>query len=99
MNVVKSISSHPGKTECLALTDGKKVRALLVNLTGRKQIVRIGCCPGLFRIRSLHSGNFSEAISNYRWTGNSGEKVIKSADSFSLEPCSLNFIEGWLKHS
>lgn len=98
MHVVKSISSHPGKTECLALTDGNKVRALLVNLTAEVQILRISCCSGLFRIRSLHSGNFPEAISNYRWTGNSGEKVIKSDDSFSLEPCSVNFVEGWLKH-
>ncbi len=98
MNVVKSISSDPCKTECLALTDGKKVRALLINLTGEVQIVRISCCAGLFRIRSLHSGNFSEAVSNYRWTGNSAEKVIKSDDDFSLEPCSVNFVEGWLRH-
>ena len=98
MNVVKSTSSHPEKAECLALTDGKKVRALLVNLTGEVQIVRIGCCSGLFRIRSLHPENFPEAVSNYRWTGNSAEKVIKSDESFSLEPCSVNFIEGWLRH-
>ncbi|MBN2764082.1 MAG: hypothetical protein JXR41_13395, partial [Bacteroidales bacterium] len=98
LEVVKSVSSDPYKTECLALTDGKKIRALLVNLTGEVQIARINCCSGLFRIRSLHSGNFSEAVSNYRWTGNSAEKVIKSDDSFSLEPCSVNFIEGWLRH-
>ncbi len=98
MNIVKSISSHPGITECLALTDGKKVRALLVNLTGEPQIVRISCCSGLFRIRSLHSENFPEAVSNYRWTGNSSEKVIKADESFSIEPCSVNFVEGWLRH-
>ena len=98
MDVVRTVSSHPGKTECLALTDGKKVRGLIVNLTDQEQIVGISCCSGLFRIRSLHSGNFSEAISDYRWTGNSAEKVIKSDESFSLEPCSVNFVEGWLKH-
>ncbi|HBE43326.1 MAG TPA: hypothetical protein DDW27_19420 [Bacteroidales bacterium] len=62
------------------------------------KIVRISCCSGLFRIRSLNSGNFSEAISDYRWTGKSGEKVIKSDDSFPLGPCSVNFVEGWLRH-
>lgn len=47
----------------------------------------------------LLTENFSEAVSNYRWTGNSDEKIIRSDETFSLEPCSLNFIEGWLKHS
>ena len=97
MNVVKSTSSNPRKTECLALTDGRKVRAILVNLTAEVQSVRIRCCSGLFRIRTLHSGNYTEAISKYLWTGKDMEKIIKSDESFPLEPCSVNFIEGWLR--
>lgn len=99
MDVVKTISSHPHKIECMALTDGRKVRAMLVNLTGSVCNIKIECCTGLFRIKSLSSENFREAAAKYRRTGFGWEKVIKSKDNFSLEPCSLNFVEGWLRHS
>jgi len=98
LGVVKSISSKPLITECLALTDGRKARVMLVNFSDSAQPVSIDCCSGLFRIRPLCSSNFADAASNHRWTGKQQEKVIRSHDIFTLEPYSVNFIEGWLRH-
>lgn len=98
MNVVKSVSSDPLKAECLALTDGKQARAILVNLTPSQLEVEIACCSGLFRIRALTSEYFEEASLKCNWTGIEHEKVIKSQDSFIIDPFSINFIEGWIRH-
>jgi hypothetical protein len=98
LNIIKSISSKPLIIDCLALTDGKKTRIILVNFTGYRQSVKLDCCSGLFRIRALSTDSFGEAASNYWWTGIEGEKIIKSKDKFILEPYSINFIEGWLRH-
>jgi hypothetical protein len=97
-SAVKSISSKPLVTECLALTDGKQVRAMLVNFTSSVQPVKIDCCSGLFRMRSLSPDNYTEAVSKLRLTGIGLEQVIKSQSIFTLEPYSINFLEGWLQH-
>ena len=96
--VIKSISSEPHLAECLAMTDGRKIRGILVNLSNTVQNLSIECCTGLFRITSLNTMNHAEAISDYRWSGKGQEKVIKSDNNLTIDPCSINFIEGWLKH-
>jgi hypothetical protein len=98
MDIVKSVSSDPLRAECLALTDGKQARAMLVNFTSHKQDAEIECCSGLFRIRSLSEHSFADAVSNHQWTGISQEEVVRSQNVFSLEPYSINFIEGWIRH-
>jgi len=97
-HVLKSTSSRPLDVDCLALSDGKQARLILVNFTSGVQTVLLECCSGLFRIRTLSTDSFSEAASNMRWTGMEKEKVIKSQNIFDLEPFSINFIEGWKKH-
>ena len=98
MDIVKSISSDPLRAECLALTDGKQARAILVNFTSSEQLAEIECCSGLFRIRSLSKESFPEALSNHQWTGIASEEVVKSQGIFTIEPYSINFIEGWIRH-
>ena len=98
LKLIKSKSSRPLVIECLALTDGKQARIMLMNFTGSLQTLQLECCSGLFRIRTLNAASFSEAAYNYRWTGIENEKTIKSHSSFELEPYSVNFIEGWRKH-
>lgn len=95
---IKSTSSKPLIADCLALSDGKLARLILVNFTSSSQPVSLECCTGLFRIRTLSSQSYSEAASNQRWTGIENEKIIKSQSIFSLEPYSINFIEGWRRH-
>jgi hypothetical protein len=96
--LMKSISSRPLIADCLALTDGKQARILLVNYTSKGQPVSLDCCSGLFRIRTLSSESYSEAASNNRWKGIEDENIIKSHSTFDLKPYSINFIEGWRKH-
>jgi len=98
LKLIKSRSSRPMVIDCLALTDGKKARIILVNFTGSVRTLQLECCSGLFRIRTLSVASFSEAALNFRWTGIENEKTIKSQNVFELEPYSINFIEGWRKH-
>lgn len=98
LKLIKSKSSRPLMIDCLALTDGKKVRIILVNFTGSARILQLECCSGLFRIRTLSALSYSEAALNCRWTGIECEKTVRSHDAFELEPYSINFIEGWRKH-
>lgn len=98
LKLVKSISTNPLIIDCLALTNGKQARIILVNFSMSVQTVQLECCSGLFRMRTLSAASFSEAALNYRWTGIENEKTIKSQNSFELDPCSVNFIEGWRKH-
>ncbi|MFH0841565.1 MAG: hypothetical protein V1903_02975 [Bacteroidota bacterium] len=98
LNAVKSVSSHPLKVECLALTDGKQGKLIMVNFTDSILPVTLDCCAGLFRNRTLDISSYADAVSDSRWTGNEREKIVQSLTTFKLEPCSVNFIEGWLRH-
>ena len=98
LKIVKSISSNPLLVDCLALSDGKQARIMLVNFSGSVRSIQLECCSGLFRMRTLSAASFSEAALNFRWKGIENERIIKSQNSFELEPCSVNFIEGWRKH-
>ena len=95
---IKCISSKPLIIECLALSEGRQLRLILTNFTAKNQSVALDCFSGLFRIRSLNSSSFSTAATDCRWNGIDTEKINKSHNIFSLEPYSVNFIEGWLKH-
>ena len=98
LSLVRCASSKPLVADCLALSDGKQGHLLLVNYTGTRQKIKLECCAGLMRIRSLCSENYPEAAYDNRWTGIKNEKIVKTQESFEIEPFSLNFMEGWLKH-
>lgn len=95
---IKSISSKPLIVDCLALTDGKQVRIILVNFSSIIQSLTFECCSGMFRVRTLNSDNFGNAASDPRWNGIENERVVRSDSTFELDPYSINFIEGWRKH-
>jgi hypothetical protein len=98
LRVIRSVSSRPLVTDCLALTDGKQAHIILVNFTDSLQSLKFECCSGLFRIRSLNTSSFSAACQNFRWTGMENERITKSQNIFEIDPFSINFIEGWVKH-
>lgn len=98
LNMIRSTSSRPLVIDCLAVTDGKQVRILLVNYTDTSQSLKLECCSGMFRIRTLNTDNYGEAASDHQWNGIENEKVIRSDSIFELDPFSINFIEGWRKH-
>jgi hypothetical protein len=98
LSLVRCTSSRPLAADCLALSDGKQGHMLLVNFTGDTQKIKLECCTGLVRLRSLNADSYAEAASDNRWTGINNEKILKAQDIFEIGPFSLNFIEGWLKH-
>jgi hypothetical protein len=98
LKLIKSRSSKPLAINCIALTDGKKAKLILVNHSGLVRSLQLDCCSGLFRMRTLSVSSFSDAALDFRWTGIENEKIIKSHDTFPIEPYSLNFIEGWKRH-
>lgn len=98
LNLITSKSSKPLAVDCVSISDGQEARIIIVNFTDKIQPVQMRCCSGLFKIRTLCANNFGEAASDYRWTGKEGEKIIQSDETLKLEPNSINFLDGWLKH-
>lgn len=99
MKVVKSVSSNPLNVDCLSLTDGKKIKILLVNYTSEIQTVILNGCNGIFTTRELTAQYYSEAASNYLWTGEDTEKSFDNREALKIEPYSISFIEGNLVKS
>ena len=89
LKLVKSISSNPLIIDCLALSDGKQARIILVNFSMSVRTVKLECCSGLFRMRTLSAASFSEAALNFRWTGIENEKIIKSKTHSNSIPIQL----------
>jgi len=96
MKVIKSISSDPLYADCLALTDGRQIRLILVNYTTEIQKVNLTGCTGMLKLRELNAQNYSEAATDHQWTGENTEKSHDCAEILKIEPFSINFIEGWL---
>ncbi len=99
MKVVKSFSSNPLNVDCLSLTDGKKIKILLVNYTSEIQTVILNGCNGILTTRELTAQNYSEAASNYLWTGEDTEKSFDYREALKIKPFSVSFIEGNLVKS
>ena len=97
-SLINTTSSKPLIVDSLSLTDGKEIRMILVNFTDDSQSVKLDGCSGSLKIRSLSTDSFAEAASNYRWTGMKGERTIWSDKTFNLEPYSINFVNGIIKH-
>jgi len=95
---IRTISSHPLRVECFALSDGRQAKLILVNFSRHDETIRLNCCAGIFRNRILCSANYAKAVSDYRWKGTENQITINSLDDFKIEPFSVNFIEGWIKH-
>jgi hypothetical protein len=99
MKVIKSISSSPLNADCLALTDGRQIRLILVNYTRDVRKVFINGCPGMLKIRELNAESYSEAATDHLWTGEKTEKSLECSEPLKIEPFSISFIEGWLDHN
>lgn len=95
---LKSFSTNTEVVDSLVLSEGKHLKIILINFSDKAQSVAMECCTGLMRIRSLCSDCFGDAAGNMRWTGMEKERVIQSKSIFEIDPCSINFIEGWRKH-
>jgi hypothetical protein len=97
MKIIKSVSSSPLYVDCLAFTDGRQIRMILINYSSEKRQVFITGCNGLLRVRELNAENYCEAANNYLWRGEKTEKSLNCSEKLRIEPFSISFIEGLLK--
>jgi hypothetical protein len=91
--VVRSVSSDPLKVESLVMSDGKKVRIVIVNFTGENQTVITGQLKGQFTIREMNETNFPEAVSDHSWLEKPCKTRSMTHDTLLLSPFSVTFIE------
>ena len=96
-NILKSISSDPLCADCFSMASDGEAKLVMVNYTDSEQNVKLEGLSGMFRMRSLNQTTLKEAVSDCRWTGIKDEKIYNSEKIITLQPYSLNFIEGWLK--
>ncbi len=94
-HIVKSISFSPLKVDLLVLSDGRLLKAIIVNFTTDKQEVKLDFCDDLLNISQLDAGSFTCAASNPEWQ--SEIITINSESRLQLKPFSVNFIEGKLR--
>ena len=95
--IVKSVSSDPLKVESLVISDGKKIRMVLVNFTGENQAAVPFQLKGQFNIREMNETNFPEVVSDRSWLEKPCETRSMSHDTIILSPFSVTFIEGYIK--
>jgi hypothetical protein len=92
--VLASQSSDPLSIDILALSQGKKLKMVLMNFTGEAKSIRLKDISGEFSIKHLHAGNYAEAVSDSNWLMNLTAALTDVNENILLEPFSLNFVEG-----
>ena len=97
LKVIKSVSSHPLIADSLILSDGKQVRMILVNFTQKSRSIQFNGCKGMLKVMALTADNYAEAVSNHHWNCENDERAAHSGKPILLEPCSITFVEGWMK--
>jgi hypothetical protein len=93
--LIYSNSSHPLKVDSLFLSDGSKMKLILINFTSEQQPVVLDGYPGryTYKIIQLNDESFANAISNTDWIESSGKIIIHPDEQFLLSPFSVNFID------
>ena len=95
--VMKSQSSQPLFVDSLVLTDGLNIRAMVVNFTASAQMIEILGCQEDWNIKSLDTDSFALAVSSSLWLDKVPVKRFNLRNNLSLNPFSINFIDGFLK--
>jgi len=90
--IIRSISDQPLKTDILAFSKGKKLKALLINLTSEKQAVDTGFCH-----KPVITYQIAERMPAYVLDTDPAEIIntgTKSSGRLVLPPISITFIDG-----
>ena len=92
--VLPSQSSDPLSIDILTLSNGTKLKMVLMNFTGESKSIRLKDISGEVSVKHLHAGSFAEAVSDSNWLKNSTATLTDVNENILLEPFSLNFVEG-----
>lgn len=90
--IVESISSRPLEVECLALTDGSRLKLALSNFTSSHKSVLINGLKGSVRSKVLNAESYASASTDEGWIDKDWQNV-SGKRPIVLEPFSLNFFE------
>ncbi len=95
-SLILSTSSHPLEVDSLALSDGSRLKLILMNFTSEKQKVMVKGFSGNIKIRELNDRTFADAASDPDWIEKNWESRVMEPGERVLDPYSLTFIEGIL---
>ena len=95
-SLILSASSHPLEVESLALSDGNRLKLILVNFTPEKQKVKVSGFSGKIKTKELNAGTFIDAASDPDWIEKRWESIVMEPGEKVLDPYSLTFMEGIL---
>lgn len=91
--VIRSESSEPLKVDIISLSDGPKLRFILINYTSSNQNVSFKAISGKFAIKKLNAGNYADAVSDFKWIDGIPSMPVNLDEKISLEPYSVCFID------
>ena len=93
-HVLESISSNPLNVESLVISDGNKMKMILVNFTKVIQKINIRGRRADFSIRKLNESTYSEAVTDDGWLEKTETTKVRNSVPMMLDPFSITFVEG-----
>ena len=94
--IIGSRSSHPLVTDCLALTDGVRMKLVVSNFTSHTQNITIQGFKGKGQFRQLNVGSYIECAKDHSWLENSSQTEFIRGKELVSEPYSISFVDGYL---
>jgi D-apionolactonase len=94
--LVQCRSSRPLIADCLALSDGQRIKMVFMNFTSEGQKILCSRPSGKIKVKMLNAGTFSDATFDPEWIEKGWESRILQPEEMTLEPYSLTFLEGLL---
>ncbi len=91
--IVQCTSSHPLNVDALVITDGVKLKMVLLNFTDRPQNATIKDFNGGLVKKTLNEKTYIDAVSDPGWLEKAESTIIPSDGTILLEPFSISFIE------
>jgi hypothetical protein len=91
--ILKSHSSNSLDIDILSLTDGIRLKIILINFTGNRENVLIEELSSGYSMKQLNTETYSEAASDNYWYEKTGSIKVSGGKEIQLEPFSVNFIE------
>ena len=94
--LIQCSSSRPLDADCLALSDGQRIKLVFVNFTSAGQRILSSGLSGKIKVKMLNAATFSDAAIDPDWIEKSWESKVWEPGELILDPYSLTFIEGFL---
>jgi hypothetical protein len=95
--IIRSNSSRPLEVECLAMSDGSRLKLAVSNFTSAEKTVLIEGLSADIKTKILNAESYADSSTDSGWIEKDWKSVSYEGKQFILEPYSLNFIEGFIR--